>query len=271
MSGPYALQDLSTVKRVGVLGDLHGDMLHLRELSYEMRQRGCSVLVSTGDLCLVDSRPEHSKLLWASKILASQGQTLLFVDGNMDRHSDLYEYPVDRSGYRWVASNMAHLPRGFRAKIAGGRTLAALGGAASVDRPRMRYLETVSPDDLLALGADPADILIGHDAPAPWPALDTQLETIGSWTADALAYAAEGRRMFTRGFLAVRPKLYIGSHFHMHLDETLEFGDGDHRFASRVVLLGASSNHAEFSQGILNFETLAFEAFSLDADGTWLR
>ncbi|MBC7592398.1 MAG: hypothetical protein H7288_00370 [Kineosporiaceae bacterium] len=270
MSGPYAIQDLSTVRRVGVLGDLHGDLLHLRELSYEMRERGISVLVSTGDLGLVDARPEHSNVRWASEILASQGQTLLFVDGNLDHHADIYEHPVDRTGYRWVASNLAHLPRGFRTKVAGGRTLAALGGAASVDRPRTRFLETVNADDLLALGTAPVDVLIGHDAPAPWPALDAQLETIGSWTADALAYAAEGRHMFTHGFLAVQPKLYIGSHFHLHLDETLSFGDGDEQFTSRVVLLDAASHHAGLSQGVLELASLDFEPFSLDS-GTWLR
>ena len=270
MSGPYAIQDLSTVKRVGVLGDVHGDMLHLRELSWGMREHGVSVLLSTGDLGLVDSRPEHSNLRWASETLASNQQTLLFVDGNMDRHADIYEHPVDRAGYRWVAPNVAHLPRGFRTKVVGGLTLAALGGAASVDRPRMRYLETVSADDLMALGTDPVDILVGHDAPAPLPALDQQLTSIGSWRVDALEYAAEARAMFSRGFMAVKPKLYIGSHYHLALDETLEFGAGDTRFTSRVVLLDAASNHAGHGQGILDFESLRLETFTLD-DGRWLR
>ncbi|TFD94017.1 hypothetical protein E3T61_03190 [Cryobacterium lactosi] len=190
---------------------------------------------------------------------------MFFVDGNLDRHEDLYEHPVDASGYRWFAPNIGHLPRGFRATVAGGRTLAALGGAASVDRPRVRYLETVSADDLAALGASDVDILIGHDAPQPLPALDQQLA--GSWTEDALAYAADARNMFTRGFLAVKPALYLGGHFHTPIDVVAGFvagfGDGEDRFAARVVLLDAVSGRAQ-SQGIRDLASLTFEVFSLD-------
>ena len=136
MSTPYAMQTLETVTVAGIIGDLYGNIPHLREVCAAMRDRGISVILSVGDLGLVDSRPSHSNLGWASETLAEYQQTLLFVDGNCDRHNDIYGYPVDTGGYRWTASNIAHLPRGFRTTLGTGLSFAALGGANSVDRPR---------------------------------------------------------------------------------------------------------------------------------------
>ncbi|MEC5149926.1 metallophosphoesterase [Cryobacterium sp. GrIS_2_6] len=267
MSGPYALQTLSTVKRIGLVGDLHGDAHQLREVAEAMRARGLSVLVATGDFGFVDSRPMISNQAWASEILAENQLSLIFVDGNHDRLSDIYSSPVDATGYRWVASNMAHLPRGFRMRVAGGRTLGALGGANSIDHPKADPLESITPDDLVALGTERVDILIGHDAPTPLPALDQLLATTDRyWTDEGRAYAAAGREMFTRGFRQVRPELYVGGHFHTYIDEVVSFGDGADRFESRVVLLADASSGAGVSCAVLDLATLELETFDLNGD-----
>jgi hypothetical protein len=68
-----------------------------------------------------------------SKRLHAKGQTLYFVDGNHEDFTALYKFPISADGLRWVRPNIVHLPRGYRTTLVSGRTLAALGGANSVD------------------------------------------------------------------------------------------------------------------------------------------
>ncbi|TFD75431.1 hypothetical protein E3T54_11910 [Cryobacterium sp. Sr8] len=261
----YAAQTLSTARRVGLLGDLHGDIHHLREVSELMSRRGIRVLVQLGDFGFVDAKPERSNLGWASEILAENGQSLFFVDGNYDQHEVIYGHPIRSDGIRWLAVNIGALPRAFRTTVGGRRSFVALGGANSIDHPRARPLEAITPDDLVALGSAGADVMVGHDAPAPFPTLDRLLaKTDRYWSADGLAYAAEGRAAFTRGFMTVRPSLYLGSHFHTHLDEVISFGRGADRFETRVVLLDSGGSRSRVSQAILDLATLELSPFRLN-------
>ena len=115
----------------------------------------------------------------------------------------------------------------------------------------------MTADDLTALGHTRTDFLLGHDAPTPLPVLDRVLAAPNHWSADALEYAARGRRMFTRGFEQVRPRLYVGGHFHMHVDEHVDFSD----FTTHVVLLPAAG--ATFSQATVDLRTLEVTPFEL--------
>ena len=77
---------------------------------------------------------------------------------------------------------------------------------------------------MAALGHEKADVLIGHDAPLGLPSLDAWLAaTDHGWPPAGLKYSAEGRALFHRGFLQVQPRLYLGGHYHRHIDELITY------------------------------------------------
>ena len=147
-----------------------------------MEVRGISTVVVLGDFGFVWPRENTGNILnKLSKRLGDRGQTLYFVDGNHEGFGRLLKFPIGRDGLRWIRPNLAHIPRGFRTRLVAGRTLAALGGANSIDFAHRLEghswwaEEAITDADLTALGDDPADVLIGHDAPTSLPALDRWL------------------------------------------------------------------------------------------------
>lgn len=271
--GPAQL--MSDADRIGFLGDTHGDLAHVLAVSRTMSARGIRVLVVLGDFGFI--WPGHN---WDNDIdklsqrLAARQQSLYFVDGNHEDFPRLYRFPVTPDGLRWIRPNIAHIPRGHRTTLVSGKTLAALGGANSVDvghRVTGRSwwpAESITETDLAVLGNDHADILIGHDAPKHVPSLDAWLaETNRWWPESGLRYAEAGRTMFHRGFMQVRPTLYLGGHYHRHIDERVHYDSGDDRFQSRVVILDQNGSPATISQLILETRTLGVEGFTQEDHG----
>jgi Calcineurin-like phosphoesterase len=256
----------TTERYVGLLGDLHGDTHFTISVANEMRRRKVTVLLQMGDFGFLNMRLELSNLLWLDSVLSTNDQLLYFVDGNHDNFPELYRYPVDPNGVRWVTGNIGHLHRGYRTTLAGGLRLAALGGANSVDAWRGHWEgESITVDNLAKLGSEPADLMIGHDAPLNVSSLDQFLSaTDYRWPASGREYSASGRAMFHRGFMQVRPRLYIGGHYHHFVDQLVTFCTGEGTFNSRVVLLDAGGPRQDVSQAILDTSTLDVEFFALD-------
>jgi hypothetical protein len=268
------LETLSTARKIGLLGDTHGDFEHLFRVAASMRRRRVSVLVILGDFGFVWPRENWSETLdEIAKRLAANGQSLYFVDGNHEWHSKLLEFPIGDDGLRWLRPNVAHIPRGYRTTLLSGRILAALGGANSIDYflRSVGYSwwleESITDDDLELLGSDPVDVLIGHDAPLGVPSLDAVLDaTAGYWPAEALEYAAFGRAKFHQGFLQARPRLYAGGHYHLHVDQTVQYEEDNDAFESRVVILAKNGSDVAISQAVLDVYTLGLQFLTRDDD-----
>jgi len=150
-------------------------------------------------------------------------------------------------------------------------TLAALGGVNLVDighRVLGRSVwaeESITEADLTTLGCGNADVLIGHDAPLHLPTLDAWMAaTDHGWPPAGLKYSAEGRAMFYRGFLQVRPRLYLGGHYHRHIDELVTYSPGVREFQTRVVILDQGGSASATSQAILDVRTLGLEFITRD-------
>jgi hypothetical protein len=197
--------------------------------------------------------------------LTHRSQQLYWLDGNHEDFARLYAVPVELDGLRHLAPRITHLPRGYRTKLNGNRSLAVLGGAASIDRFRRSRTswwrqELITDEDLAALGTERADIMIGHDAPVPLPALDACLErTKGNWPHEMLDYAAAGRARFHIGFARVRPLLYLGGHYHRAVDETFTFAGTSGEFTTRAVLVDRIAEQRAATVAILNTKTLELE------------
>jgi hypothetical protein len=272
MNSADAPNPLATAMRVAVLGDVHGDLGHLLIVARTMWKRGVDVLLQIGDFGFVWNGEDYQRNLdKISRRLRNRGQSLFWIDGNHEDFAILQDkFPVDADGARWLRPNIAHLTRGYRTTLASGRSLAVLGGANSIDR-RLRTAgrdwwpgESITEGDLASLGTEHADILIGHEAPLHVPDLDRELAaTSGAWRPSEEEYAADGRRMFHRAFMAVRPRLVVSGHHHRHVDQHLSFGDGVDAFRCRVVILDKNEPKA-ISQAILDVASLHLEYFTRD-------
>lgn len=247
-------------------------MEHVLMVSRTMWKRGVSVFLVLGDFGFIWPRQNwDNDLDKLSKRLRAKGQALYFVDGNHEDFTALYKFPISADGLRWVRPNIAHIPRGYRTTLASGRTLAALGGANSVDFGHRLVHHTWWPEesiteaDLEALGTAHADVLVGHDAPRGVPTLDAWLEATNHfWPDDGVTYSNSGRRMLHRGFLQVRPEVYFGGHYHLHVDDTVQFDTGVQLFICRVVILDMNDRPGAISQAILDVGTLQFQLFTRD-------
>jgi len=260
---------LQAARKLGLLGDQHGDLNHFLIVTRTMWARGISVMVQLGDWGFVWPGENWEKTLdKISRRLTAQGQTLYFLAGNHDWIPRLHQFPQDEDGLRLLRRNIVLFPTGYRTTLAAynkmtpGKTLAVLPGANSVDREfRTEGIdwwpgEAISDQDLAVLGTERADILLGHEAPVGVREIEDEIQkNPDGWSEAARVYAAEGRKQFHRGFQAVRPRLYAGGHWHRHIDTTMGFDDGTKRFSCRVVIL--DMNGAEtVSQAILDTSTL---------------
>ena len=263
-SRSYRAQALSTARKIGLLGDLHGDIGHALTAFETLARREAHVIVQLGDWgVLWPGRNWQIDLRKFSRALARHEQTLYFVDGNHDWHPKLSEYPIEESGIRWITENVGHLPRGYRTRIGGKFTLAAMGGANSGDRTHRLEgkswwpEEQISETDLARLGFARADVLVGHEAPLPDEVAQTFRRYEASWTPKEATYAAASRHMFLRAVRQTHPSLTLGGHYHRWIDETV-VTPGHVHCETRVVVLDESGKD-RVNVAILDTATLEIE------------
>lgn len=262
--GPYAVQTLSTVSRIGVMGDLHGDIEHAMQAFRTFANRDVRVILQLGDWGILwPGRNWQIDLRKVSRALARNQQSMFFVDGNHDWHPKILEYPVDAAGIRWITTNIAHLPRSYRTQVGGQFTLAALGGANSLDRRLRREgvswwpEEQISESDLRRLGSQRVHVLVGHEAPLMDEANLAATAVEMGFSADDAAYAAASRVMFRRAVSQTHPRLTLGGHYHRLIDQTITL-PGPTSDQLRVVVLDMNGK-GRVNLAILNTLTLGLE------------
>jgi hypothetical protein len=208
---------------------------------------------------------ERRDLEWLDEVLETQGAQLLITGGNHEGYDTLErDYPQDHNGYRSLTERIVCLPRGWRGATAAGTTIASLGGANSIDRPRRqpsvdgrgwswRPQEQVTDADLAALGTAHVDVLLAHDAPIT-AELTRRLEpSRHRWTTAGLGYANVGQRKYQRAVGQVRPRLVVFGHYHLHLDATETLNPlAAEPFEMRSVILSCSGEPA--SAAVLNVD-----------------
>jgi hypothetical protein len=263
---PYVIQSLSDASLIGVMGDLHGDLEHALQAFRTFATRGVRVILQLGDFgVLWPGENWKTSLDKLSRALGKNAQSLYWVEGNHDWHPKIDSFPVDPDGTRWIGSNIAHLPRGYRTEVGGRFMLAALGGANSSDRSFRREGEDWWPEeqirdgDLHRLGNEPADVLVGHEAPLVDEVdLNRRAMALGLSSEEA-AYARASRTMFRKAVLQVRPRLTLGGHYHRFIDQTLPM-PGAPTGETRVVVLDMNGRD-RVNLAVMDTKTLALEFF----------
>jgi hypothetical protein len=236
-----------------------------------LTSRGITEIHALGDFGFVwdGSQRDALKLKRLQMALKRASATLFVTGGNHEGYATLLAIEPDENGLRWIRKNIALLPRGWRSTTEAGVTIASLGGANSIDvysrrpavngRPGSWWAEEqITEADLMALGPEPTDILLGHDSPMS-VGLDRLLKPNARyWDPRGLAYANIGQKMFHRGFEQVTPTLVVSGHYHLFLDttETFTLSSGV-QFTARCVVMNTEWDYP--SMAVLDTSTLDLE------------
>lgn len=253
-------------RRIGLVGDVHGIATHAILAVESLAAQGITEHHFLGDFGFLWNGRNADQLKLKSLRLALErhGGVAFVTGGNHENYDALDRIAPGSDGIRKLTNNIRWLPRGWRFHTSAGRVIASLGGANSIDRNRRRPgtswwpQEQITEEDLVALGSEPVDILLAHDAPITRGLTGRLASSAHLWSAAAIAYADMGQQMFHRGFTAVQPKLVVSGHYHLHVDTTEDFRAPDGTvFTSRSVILNESQ--ASPYIGILDTETLDVE------------
>jgi predicted phosphodiesterase len=126
------------MSRLLVLGDLHCDRRHLRDLIERALEERCDALMSLGDLCYLPRNPEGRRFLRsAGALLRRAGLELLLVEGNHDDAESLASARARTPAPAPVplGFRLHHLPAGTRFRLGRLRCL-AYGGSFPARPPR---------------------------------------------------------------------------------------------------------------------------------------
>ena len=275
MSDSGTMAVLASTRTLGLIGDAHGNLEFLIDASQKLTAAGAEVLVQLGDFGLVWDGLSHELRQRArlNEVLRVLDRKLYIIAGNHENHNLIESIEPDAEGLRWLGTNLAFLPRAGRITITSGTRIGWLGGANSIDKDsRDRHSwweqERITEADLEALGTDRLDILLGHDSPEREGLRLTLSGGSNRWPLAAIEYTDAGRAMFTRGFLAVQPRLVVGGHYHLFLDSVERFsGEDGSSFESRVVVL--DMERASRSVALLDVETLELTPMDVPLQRRW--
>lgn len=260
--------------RIGLAGDWHGNARWARHAIATFAAIGVNEVFQLGDFGLG----------WPG----GWGQYFSEVAGACTRFNvNVYVVPGNHENYDWMDENLRYgenqvarihehiyvLGRGFRGSLPHGRTVAALGGAPSIDFPmrmegrswwKQEMIQPWEAEYQAMLGH--ADIMLAHDCPNG--ATDAVEDIIHNplartwWTDAGLNYAAEGRKLMdiavygNDDYEGVKPKLFAHGHYHVAGDTQR----GDTRFIS-LNCDGMADNLV-----VLNLETLKPYGLSILAE-----
>jgi len=252
---------------LGFLGDTHGTLDHVRYSLARLAKRQARVVIQLGDFGFIWPGDDIDRQLSTiGQVLADADQVLLFVDGNHEWFPRLHEYMVREDGIRWISPRIGHLPRGYRTTLSNGMVLGALGGAGSIDMAdRVEGVscwreETITEADVEALGHDPVDILVGHEAPFGMRSLTDAGPA--TWGLRGWLHAMESRYRYTQAFWNVRPRLSMSGHWHRFVSDLVvtsaldaQPGDSAASFRTRSIVLDMDGP-GRYSLATLDLESL---------------
>lgn len=153
-----------------LLGDIHGDVYVLKTAIANAAARGATALIQVGDFGLF---PLHGTAEGFRRVCKESPIPIYFIDGNHDDCTRWTSYTEVTQ--LWPDALLFYVPRGTVLEL-DGRTIAFMGGAASIDKNiRLRRgwpwddKEEISPDDVRrlddAVQGKVIDVFITHCPP----------------------------------------------------------------------------------------------------------
>ena len=214
--------------RVYIAGDWHGNTNWANGRLQQIGMKtGPALVLHVGDFGIWPGADGQRYLDSVDKMCDRYNIKIAVTPGNHEDWNQLDA--LWDSGKDEIRPNIRVLHRNQRFVIDDVQFL-SLGGAPSIDR----HLRTENRDwwpqeaitewdvelltDVILPTGPPVDVMLTHDSPdAPWqtPCVRRICETGPlSWPADSLAYAEQGRKLLSRAFEAVKPRLLVHGHYH---------------------------------------------------------
>jgi hypothetical protein len=212
------------------VGDTHADAGWLKFVVLPTAVKmGITTIIQVGDF---GYWPDSRKFMQVVKTARAKfGVDVWFIDGNHEHFTTLNRnvraaqvaagVPEGNREPVELSPGFIYLPRGSRITVAG-RSVACVGGAASIDRAD-RIVgtswfpeERINDSDIAAVAAGGhTDILITHDAPAGWhiPGVMSEGPLPSSWYAE-LPSCDEHRGRVREVLELVTPSTLIHGHYH---------------------------------------------------------
>lgn len=207
-------------QRVAVCGDWHGNVGWIRTLARVLPELAPDVttILQLGDWWIDPDVVDEA--------LADTSIDRIYVTlGNHEPWDQITPLLDANPGSAVRVSELTWLlPRPARLTI-GGRSVVSLGGAASVDRLRLRAGAAWFPEESItdvqvaaAIAGGPADLMLTHESPARTP-VKVVREVLRTnpmrFPAETLAESAQSRERVARVWDAVRPELLMHGHIHV--------------------------------------------------------
>lgn len=238
---------------IGLAGDWHGNGRWACSAVEWFAEQGVSVVEQLGDFGIWPGDWGQRYLDAVQGAAEAAGVTVYVTPGNHEDYSQIDAVEVDAGGVRWIRNRVGLRERGSRWEL-GGCSFVSLGGAPSIDR--WMRVEGVSwwREEMITLeeaervaAAGYADVMLAHDSPNGGVAAVQAIVTSGGgWSAEALAYAREGRELMDIAFAGVRPRVFAHGHYHV--------ADRVVREGTLFVSLGADGSTGNVA--LLDLETL---------------
>lgn len=245
--------------KILVVGDVHGDLDFLRAVAKRAQTEGVATLLQLGDFGAFWPGSDR----WLGQVeqilVEHQIDHLVFIDGNHEGWvSDVkpgglqgarFYAPRSAEGLVRLTLRISWADRGCRWSWDGVR-FGALGGAFSIDH-RFRSAgrdwwpehEAPSDEDVGALGEDPLDVLVTHEAPLVNP-LVQNARRINA--ADELR-SKEARQLVSRALANTGAPLLLHGHWHRRVSYPTNWRDvaGEERIAQVEALASNMSTVGE--------------------------
>lgn len=224
------MTDILNPDRVLLVGDVHGYIDQLERALHRAVAHDVKVVVQLGDFGIWPGQSGAQFLQQTNRLLEELDLTLLFVDGNHEDFDQIAAQPIDpETGLRPFGPRLFHMPRGWRSQWQG-KTVAALGGAHSVDRqwrlqnaPETHWeAEHVTEEEAADFAAaGPVDILFMHDSPegAPNEVVDDPFSPgIQFFPREELYLAALHRKRLAEAVDPTDPSWIFHGHYHRRME-----------------------------------------------------
>lgn len=234
---------LPAVRHVAFAGDWHADPNAAIHAIDKARLQGAELLVHVGNIVGTGQR-FHAMTRAMEAASLRRSLPVIFIRGNRDDPAMLDALPgVPGTALRQAADGVYFAPDGA-SWTAGGRTFAALGGAASADRAARTDGVDWWPNEMPSATAirtivatvPRLDVLVSHEAPLT-DKLAARLPRRPAWWDHG--YVEESGRLISNAMWATAPQMLVCGNVHLRHSETVQ------RMAAttRVEVLDQGNGH----------------------------
>jgi hypothetical protein len=261
------LEDMTT--RIGIAGDWHGNLPWALAQVTRFASEGITEVLHLGDFGLLDDEEGLDYLGQLNAALTKNHINMLVTLGNHENFwmVDAMQPIQDGEFAGWLTydglTNLLFASRGQR-WVREGVSFVSLGGANSINRfDLMENInwwagEQISYGDVYnTIAGGPADVFIAHDCPAGVELFGDNKGDDGSWSVEAMNYAAHSRDSLRVAVDAVKPGILFHGHYHHYLDQTTTLVDGEGE-GYNLRTIGMDKDGSENNIGILDLPSQVF-------------